>query len=82
MILAVDVTSSIGHEADAHLIDLPTQSATIETMGKCVAIQEHPLLAGQIQGKLTVLMQNAFTIKNHDTENGDHYNARRSSTLP
>ena len=67
---AVDTMLPIKYRADAQHMTLPAPNTTTKTISHCISIQEHPLLASQIQKTLNMMIQNTYKIKHHDTGKG------------
>ena len=66
----LDATLSIKYETDAQDIAIPAQKASAGIIWQCVAIQEHPLLTGQIQKTPAMKMKNNYTVSDYDTGKG------------
>ena len=66
----LNVTLTTKYVADSWHFTQPTQSATTETIGQCVAIQEHPPQAGKSWKIQTIKRQSTHTTDQNETEKG------------
>ena len=67
--LGTDASLHIKLEAGAQHMDLPAPNGNVESIGQCVTLCGHSLVAGKTQ-TLTMMIQNTFTTTHQDIEEG------------